>query len=287
MKKDMKYKIGIVGVGFVGSAIAHGFAQFADIKMYDKYNNSFHSLYEVVNESDFIFVSVPTPMKEDGTQDLSNMDDAIESIVINAYNPKIIIIKSTILPGTTKNYAYKYPGHDFVFSPEFLTERTAKIDFMNPSSIILGGIHKHSDSLKLVRNLFNERFSGVNIFVTSSDAAELVKYILNSFFAVKISFFNEIYDMTQYMGIDYDEIKAMVLSDFRIADSHCDVPGHDGDRGYGGKCFPKDVNALVSWAESQNLHADIAKISSLVNERLRDSKDWLNIKGATSLNNYH
>ncbi len=283
----MKYKIGIVGVGFVGSAIAHGFAQFADIKMYDKYNNSFHSLYEVVNESDFIFVSVPTPMKEDGTQDLSNMDDAIESIVINAYNPKIIIIKSTILPGTTKNYAYKYPGHDFVFSPEFLTERTAKIDFMNPSSIILGGIHKHSDSLKLVRNLFNERFSGVNIFVTSSDAAELVKYILNSFFAVKISFFNEIYDMTQYMGIDYDEIKAMVLSDFRIADSHCDVPGHDGDRGYGGKCFPKDVNALVSWAESQNLHADIAKISSLVNERLRDSKDWLNIKGATSLNNYH
>ena len=283
----MKYKIGIVGVGFVGSAIAHGFAQFADIKMYDKYNNSFHSLYEVVNESDFIFVSVPTPMKEDGTQDLSNMDDAIESIVITAYNPKIIIIKSTILPGTTKNYAYKYPGHDFVFSPEFLTERTAKIDFMNPSSIILGGIHRHSESLKLVKNLFNERFSGVNIFVTSSDAAELVKYILNSFFAVKISFFNEIYDMTQYMGIDYDEIKAMVLSDFRIADSHCDVPGHDGDRGYGGKCFPKDVNALVSWAESQNLHADIAKISSLVNERLRDSKDWLNIKGATSLNNYH
>lgn len=287
MKNDIKHKIGIVGVGFVGSAIAHGFAQFADIKMYDKYNDSFHSLYEVVNESDYIFVSVPTPMGEDGRQDLSSLDNAIESIVETAYEPKIIIIKSTVLPGTTKNFAYKYPDHDFIFSPEFLTERTAKIDFINPSSIILGGIHRHSDSLKRVKNLFKERFSGANVFVTSSDAAELVKYILNSFFAVKISFFNEIYDIAQYMGVDYDEVKAMVLSDFRIADSHCDVPGHDGDRGFGGKCFPKDVNALVNWAESQSLHADIVKIASLVNDRLRGTKDWLDIKGATSLNNYH
>ncbi|MCP3926350.1 MAG: UDP-glucose/GDP-mannose dehydrogenase family protein [Desulfobacterales bacterium] len=283
----MKYKIGIVGVGFVGSAIAHGFAQFADIKMYDKYNDSYNSLYEVVNESDIIFVSVPTPMQEDGTQDLSNLDDAIENIVITAYKPKIIIIKSTVLPGTTKNYAYKYADHDFVFSPEFLTERTAKIDFINPTSIILGGIHKHSDSLKLVRNLFQERFSGANVFVTCSDAAELVKYILNSFFAVKISFFNEIYDMAKFMGVDYDEVKAMVLADSRIADSHCDVPGHDGDRGFGGKCFPKDVNALVTWAEDQGLHADIVKITGFVNERIRKSKDWLKIKGATSVNNYH
>jgi len=282
MEKE-KPKMAVIGFGFLGSALSHGFALQADIKIYDKYDNIYDSLEDAVNLSDFIFIGVPTPMNDDGSQNLSSMDDAVESVVNVAKSKKIIILKSTIIPGTTRNYAKKYKKHDFVFNPEFLTERNAKLDFINSARIILGGEKKITTK---VEKLYRIRFTHTPIYKTTWEAAEVVKYMSNSFFAIKVSFLNEMYDIAKHIGVPYEELKDMWLADQRIGNSHTDVPGHDGQRGYGGKCFPKDVQAFIKWAEENKLHLDMCKVANNVNERIREVKDWLAIKGATSKNDY-
>lgn len=280
---DNKSTIGIIGFGFLGRAMAHGFALHANMKIYDKYDNTYDSLEETVNFSDFIFVGVPTPMSSDGAQDLTAVYDAVDSIVKVAKSRKIIVLRSTIIPGTTKLLAEKYKAHDFAFFPEFLTERAAKLDFINPARIIFGGDEKITERLKM---LFRTRFPHTPIYKTTWEAAEMVKYMSNSFFAIKISFLNEMYDVAKHIGVSYEDLRDMWLADCRIGNSHTDVPGHDGSRGYGGKCFPKDVKAFIKWAGTNGLSVDICKAADEVNERIRDNKDWFDIKGATTDNDY-
>ena len=285
------YKIGIVGFGFVGKAIAYGFNTHAEIFTYDKYGDCTHTLEETVENSDIIFVCVPTPMNEDGTQDLSNMDDAIEAIHKCAgMNPKIIIIKSTVLPGTVRIYQENNPIHTFVFNPEFLTERVAKLDFINQNRIILGfeqdAFETVSEEIKTVVDIYRTRFPHTPMYVTNFETAELIKYMCNTFFAVKLSFLNEMYDVADKLNIDFDELICMFLADNRIGNSHTDVPGHDGMRGWGGKCFPKDIAAFIQWSDKNEIDLDMCKAAQKVNDRVRPEKDWENIKGATSKNNY-
>lgn len=275
--------IGIIGFVFLGRAMAHGFALHANINIYDKYDDSYDSLTETVNESDFLFVGVPTPMSDDGSQDLSNIYDAIDNINHVAAESKIIVLRSTIIPGTTRKVAEKYPLHRFAFFPEFLTERSAKLDFINAARLIFGGDEETTSALE---ELFKPRFPHTPVYKTSWEGAEMAKYMANCFFAVKISFLNEMYDAAQKLNVDYDELRNMWLSDFRIGNSHTDVPGHDGNRGYGGKCFPKDVNALIKWAQENNVDMDMCVAANQVNERVRENKDWFDIKGATSKNTY-
>lgn len=280
-----KARLGIIGFGFVGRALAHGFGPVADIKIYDKYENVYNSLEETVNDSDFLFIGVPTPVDKNGKQDLSNLDDAIGSIVKVPVGRKIIILKSTIVPGTTRKYAERHKAHDFIFCPEFLTERTAKLDFINASRIIIGGQDESAENK--VEHLYRSRFTHTPIYKTTWEVAEVLKYMCNCFFAVKISFLNEMYDITnKFLNVSFEELRDMWLADFRIGNSHKDVPGPDGYRGYGGKCFPKDVKSFITWAESEKLHLDMCRAADKVNERVRVDKDWLRIKGATSKNNY-
>lgn len=278
--------VGVVGFGFLGKAFVHGFSLHANIKIYDKYDNTYDSLEDVVNLSKFIMVGVPTPMRNDGSQDLSNIDDAIKDIVRVAKKRKAIVLRSTIIPGTTGGYASKYPEHNFLFHPEFLTERSSKLDFINAARIIIG--HQKGDDAcaKEFKLLYRTRFPHTPIYLTTYEAAEVVKYMCNSFFAVKISFLNELYDTAKHIGVSYNELRSMFLADARIGNSHTDVPGYDGNRGYGGKCFPKDIQAFIRWAESEGLKLDMCKVADKVNERVRPVKDWLDIKGATSENNY-
>jgi len=278
-----KRTVGVIGFGFLGRAFVHGFMLHADIKIYDKYDDIYDSLDDTVNLSEYIFIGVPTPMQDDGSQDLSSMDDAVYNIVNIAKEKKIIILRSTIIPGTTRNYSEKYPDHDFVFCPEFLTERQAKLDFLNTARIILGGM-KHAT--QAIKDFCRIRFPHTPIYLTTWEAAEVVKYMNNCFFAVKISFLNEIYDIAKYINVPYESLKDMWLADQRIGNSHADVPGHDKCRGYGGKCFPKDVQAFVNWAEHNGLTVEMCKSANKVNEKVRDVKDWLDIKGATSKNDY-
>ena len=279
-----KSKIGIVGFGFVGSAVAHGFSLCADIKIYDKYNNVFDSLEKTVESSDFLFVSVPTPMTDDGNQNLSDLNDVVENIVRIASKRKIVILKSTVVPGTTRNYAKKFSNHDFVFNPEFLTERSAKLDFINTARIILGG--DDETVLNRVETLYRTRFSHTPIFKTTWEGAETVKYMANTFFVVKVSFLNEIFDIAEFINVPYNDLRDMWLADSRIGNSHTDVPGHDFQRGVGGKCFPKDLKSFIKWGEENNFKMEMFKAADSVNERVRKVKDWENIKGATTKYNY-
>jgi len=277
--KDNMPNIGIVGFGFIGKAVCHGFSLHANIKIYDKYGDSPNTLEDTINSSDYIFVGVPTPMRDDGTQDLTYLDDAIGSIAEVATHQKIIIIKSTVVPGTNRSFALKYPKHYFISNPEFLTQRTFRLDFINSARIIVGG---QPQATSWVRDLYRIRFPHTPIYRTTWEAAEIVKYMTNCFFALKISFCNEVYQLCDKLQIPYNDLKAMWLSDGRVGNSHTDVPGHDGDLGYGGKCFTKDVQAFITWAESTGMTFETLRAAESVNTKVRSLKDWENIKGATS-----
>ncbi len=141
-------------------------------------------------------------------------------------------------------------------------------------------------TLNEIEALYRNRFVHTPIYKTTYEGAELVKYMANCFFALKISYLNEIYDIAKKLGIEYDDLKKMWLADGRIGNSHADVPGHDGDRGFGGKCFIKDINALVQWADKNNFELNTLKATIETNKRVRTLKDWENITGVTTKNNY-
>lgn len=276
--------IGIIGYGFVGKGVAHTFKDM-ELRIYDKYNGSQDTIERLVVDSDVIFICVPTPMKDNGDQDLSNLSDAVKGVVYNAPGKRYIVIRTTVVPGTTKHFARLFPEHDFVFMPEFLSERTSIFDSLNPSRIIIGGVEK-SAGFYMVKSLYEDRFPHVPIFETTWEGAELSKYMANCFYATKISFMNEMYDMADHLGVEYDKLRDMLLASGWVADMHMKVPGPDGDRGYGGKCFPKDVKAFIKWAEREGLSVELCKAANYVNEVVRSNKNWFDIKGATSSNNY-
>ena len=279
-----KPKIGVIGNGFVGSAIVGGFSLVADVMVHD--NDALrttHSLKELVTESEYIFVSVPTPMKksENNKMDLTIMDNVIEDISkLSSSTSSIVILKSTILPRTTEKYAKKYKNIDFVFCPEFLTERTARLDFINSSRIIIG-TEKDAVADK-VENMLRVRFPYTKIIKTDSTTAEFIKYMNNCFFAAKISIMNEFYQASVALDVDWDKALDGFLSDGRVGNSHLDVPGHDGQYGFGGKCFPKDINAFINLFVEIGISPTMLEAAWEKNMEVRDERDWESIIGATS-----
>ncbi len=276
--------IGIVGNGFVGSAIASGFGLHANIKIYDKDpERSTHTLSDTVNQSEFIFVSVPTPMKGimGGEIDLTIMDSVFEEIErVNQRSDNIFIIKSTVIPGSVERYVKRYPKMNIAFSPEFLTERAARLDFINSARIVLGG---ESDIADRVEKLFRTRFPYTKIIKTDVATAQFIKYMANCFFAVKVSFMNEMFQGARSLDIDWDTAMDGFISDGRIGNSHLDVPGHDGSPGFGGKCFPKDLNAFIRLFQDVGINPAIMKAAWEKNLEVRDDRDWSEIDGAVSL----
>lgn len=270
----MKRKtVGIIGNGFVGEAQAFAFSASADVKIYDiNPLRSTHSLGEVLDQ-EFVFVCLPTPMRPDGTQDISFIEKFFDSVFTN--ENQIFIIKSTVLPGTTKGLSEKF-GFDIVFSPEFLTERSSKIDMLTQARIILGGDSKLT---KRVKELFSERFANKHIIETDSVTAEYVKYMNNCFLATKVSIMNEFKRLGDAIGVDWEKALYGFASDGRIGDSHLQVPGPDGLMGYGGTCFPKDVNALLRFAQEQGIAMNTIEGGWWTNLEVRPEKDWEKMKG--------
>lgn len=267
-----KFKVGVIGNGFVGESQAFAFSPTTDLRIYDiDPLKATHSKAEI-DECDFVFVCVPTPMKKDGTQDLSYVDGVFEKA---AFGP-IYIIKSTILPGTTEMLNEKYHNLSIIFSPEFLTERTAKLDMLTQARIILGGEKWMTDK---VRVLFEQRFRNKHIIQTDSTTAELVKYMNNTFFATKVSIMNEFKLLADAIGADWDTALYGFASDGRIGDSHLHVPGPDGRLGYGGTCFPKDVNALLNFAKENGINLHTVQGGWKTNLEVRPEKDWEKDKG--------
>ena len=278
--------IGIIGNGFVGSAIVSGFSLHANVKIYDaKPELSTHSLYDVVNGSDYIFVGVPTPMKTvtGGEIVLDIMDSVFNSIVSVkksenfSYENVVFIIKSTVVPGTVEKYKRMYPNLRIVFNPEFLTERSARLDFINSSRVVLGGEPEDVDS---VEELYKLRFPHKHIIKTDVATAQFIKYMCNCFFSVKVSFMNEMKQAAVAGDINWQDAMAGFVSDGRIGNSHLDVPGHDGSHGFGGKCFPKDLNAFIHYFKTMGINPTVMLAAWEKNLEVRENHDWLDIEGA-------
>ena len=266
------YKLGVIGHGYVGESQSFAFSPSFDVRVYDKDSlKSTHSLNEVL-DSDFIFVCVPTPMKKDGSQDLS----FVESFFKTAKDGPIYIIKSTIIPGTTNLLNEKFKNLKIIFSPEFLTERTAKLDILTQTRIILGGDKVLTGK---VRKIYDIRFKNKTIIETDSLTAEYIKYMNNTFFASKVSIMNEFYRLANHLGVDWEKALYGFVSDQRIGDSHLNVPGPDGKLGFGGTCFPKDINAFISFAKKNNVNMNVLEAAWKTNLEVRPERDWEKLKG--------
>jgi len=284
-----KFNCGIYGFGFVGKAITQGLSLTHNLKIYD-IKEKVDSFEDTVDNSEFIFICLPTPMTdvEGGRIDLSIIDGEIDKIAthLNYKSNKIIIIKSTIIPGTTSRYQDKYPELNFIFNPEFLTERNARVDFINTARIVLGGKGKDDPNLRRVEEMYRARFLHTPIFKTNYETAEFVKYLCNNFFANKVMYFNEQRlvaekfnehcDLISESGgkIHWQEAVRMLLADGRIGNSHYEVPGHDGQLGFGGSCVPKDLCAYRNWAKDVGAETPILDEDWEYNKKIREDWDW-------------
>jgi UDPglucose 6-dehydrogenase len=271
-------KVGIIGVGYVGGAVKHSFEKHFDILTYDidPKKSTVANITDLVDQCEFIFITLPTPMKEDGSCDLNNIHSVLSELNCNPFDDRIAIIKSSIPPGTTKSLATKFPCIDLVFSPEFLTERNANQDFERQDKVILGGIPAHTGS---VAHLFKKVCPLAHICETDFTTAEMVKFTINCFLATKVSVFNELYQISEKLGIDYNQMIALSLLDNRIGSSHTAVPGWDGHFGFGGSCFPANVNIMMSTAKSLDIDPKVLRACWEKNLEVRPEKDWEQLKG--------
>ena len=271
-------KIGIIGQGYVGTAIKVGFEPHYTVETYDKYDGwkTTIQLTDLVETCQVIFVCVPTPMNKDGSCHTDIVESVVKKIddrVDLANIPKpTVVIKSTVPPGTTDRLHKKYKGVDVIFNPEFLTEMNFIEDFKNQSRIILGGVRRGTS---LLRQVYSKVFPHATIVKTNAKYAETVKYFINCFLGTKVSFANEMKMLCDEIDIDYDKVVEYATYDERLGKSHWAVPGPDGELGFGGHCLPKDISAIVNGYGDMELLQAVLK----VNDRVRENRDWEEMKG--------
>lgn len=271
--------IGLIGLGFVGNAFNSYVKHYHNICSFDLVKkSSCKSIEEVVNKSEIIFVCLPTPMRKDGSCDISIVHSVVKEINHFSVEDKVVVLKSTIPVGTTRKLNLEFSNINIVFNPEFLTEANSIDDFANQNRIIIGG--EHEDSVKKVYNLYFEMFENSKLICTDSQTAEMVKYTTNCFLATKVSFANEIKNFCDVHQINYDKMIEISVEDKRLGFSHWQVPGPDGKNGFGGSCFPKDMASLVHQFSINDLKSYV--ISSAWNRNIeldRKDQDWKILKG--------
>ena len=272
--------VGIIGMGYVGSALKEGFNKYHRIETFDIQSSlsTCNSEEELVSKSDILFLCLPTPMKKNGACDISIVEKVISKLdnIINANSEKIVVIKSTIPPGTTENFNKKYNNLSIVFNPEFLTEANFIEDFRNQNRIILGG---QRPATTAVKQFYIKIFPKATIVKTGSTYAEMVKYFANTFLATKVSFANEMKMICDKLEIDYDKVVEYAIYDNRLGKSHWAVPGPDGKPGFGGSCFPKDINALINKSKKLGIETEVLNSVWQTNLKVRPERDWEKLKG--------
>jgi UDPglucose 6-dehydrogenase len=275
--------IAIIGYGIVGQAVAHG---FSTPKMQEKYRVLFYdrfkeseSLESVVNASEFIFICLPTPMKADESGiDLSIIEEMVAEVAqYTDGTDKVVVIKSTVVPGTTQRLQEAHPGTRFCFNPEFLRETSYLHDALHPDRIIVGTTDEQV--AERVSKLFRTQFPYVHMFHTDPTTAEMVKYMANMYLAQKVMFANEMASVCAAAGIEYADVKSIVVGDHRIFDSHLDI---HPEGGFGGKCFPKDLVAIRGRARELGVEMELLSKVWELNKRVRKVKDWEEIPFAVT-----
>jgi UDPglucose 6-dehydrogenase len=252
-------KIGIVGLGFVGGTVERWFQVMGGVQLfrYDKFKNV-GSIGEV-NQADIIFVAVPTPFTD------RYDDSAVRKTLDNIADGKIVVIKSTILPGSTVFFQQQHSRKTILFNPEFLTEANAYKDFLSPCRQLVG--YANEDGMTAAANVLSLLPPSKYSKVMPSTEAELVKYMSNTFLSTRVIFANQIYDICQAAGADYNLVRAAVGVDPRIGYSHFNV-FDGGYRGYGGHCLPKDTRALIQYGKSLGASTELLDSLEKINDNL-------------------
>lgn len=261
-----KLKLGIIGHGFVGKATDWGFNKRVEKYIVDPlYKNSVRDLKEFA--PDMVFICVPTPMDEDGSQDSSIVENVISEL--KSYCPDTIkIVKSTVLPSVLDNLQRIEPN--LIYNPEFLREKYANQDFINSDMIIFGGDRNISSTVSNAYLRHSRCITKEHIF-TDLKTASLIKYSINTYLATKVIFFNELHNIFEDQNVSdtWESVIEIISKDKRIGSSHMNVPGHDGKKGFGGACFPKDSLALVKYAAESEKELNLLKSAIKINNRIR------------------
>jgi len=263
-------KIGIIGYGFVGKALENGIKDNVDIFLVDPIlNTKISDLKDFLPE--IIFICVPTPMNEDGSQDLSIINSVLKEIKENSINSKIVI-KSTVLPDSIIEIEKLIP--DVIYNPEFLREKHAFEDFIGSEIIIFGG---QKDSANEIANFYRKHTNCINSDYQFTDliTASMVKYSINTFLSTKVIFFNQIFNIFKSLSNEknWEQFVKIISKDKRIGSSHLSVPGHDGRYGFGGACLPKDSSALINYASSIDESLTLLEKSVEINNSIRSAYD--------------
>jgi len=296
--------IGIVGQGFVGTSVAEKLREVAVVHTYDVATGwLIWTLSSISRDSDpeadppwaekmiqrtdgIVFVCLPTPMKPDGSVDVSIVRGVLKELnqaCCQLQKSTTVLIKSTIPPGTTEQFNSEFFCIDVVFNPEFLREATAREDYASQTQIVLGGPVNQQ-----VLQLFHDAFPRARRVRTDSTTAEMLKYLTNCFLATKVSFANEMYQICKAVGVDWSILSVMAVeNDSRLGESHWQVPGpmiaDDGSgrylKGFGGSCFPKDINGLMAFARSKGIDPKVMRAVWEKNLEVRPECDWEKLKG--------
>lgn len=288
---ELNAVVGQIGHGYIGQAVEHLFRKKFEVLVYDKFKPGSKPLSELVSRADVIFVAVPTPMKQSGECHTGIVEEVLqdvfnESLKVGRDTQEfVIVIKSTVYPGFTKKMQKRHPKLRIVFSPEFLTEKNSIEDFANSFRVIFGG--RREDALvlfKFFESVWSDRIGDdvenpVYLVHTSPDVAEMVKLFTNVILTTRVLFANEMYQICQKIDVKYSDVAATACLDPRINPSHLQVPGPDGNLGFGGHCFPKDINNLRHFCREIGVPEKLFTAVIERNLELRQDRNWEEMKG--------
>jgi len=270
MNKNKKI-IGVIGLGMVGGMVYRWFkSQKYDVIGYDKFKKNGGKNPDDLNKADIVFLCLPTPHSD--SEDMGVSLASFEEIIEKLKKPKMFVIKSTVPPGTTEILQEKFKGRYFFHNPEFLTEATAWKDFSRPTLQLIGYTKK---SKKFANDILKILPKAKYANVLSATATEIFKFARNAFFATKVIFANQIYDLCEAWGVSYDDMKKAMSAEPWICGNHLEVV-HKGYRGFGGKCLPKDLKTLIKAFHSKKVRPSLFEAVDSVNTELLENQKLMN-----------
>jgi UDPglucose 6-dehydrogenase len=262
------FKIGIIGKGFVGGAVSNGFNKNVEQIIVDPVHSD-TTLEQLIEQGPTLtFICVPTPPNEDGSINVDIVTDVLIELSMRDYKG-VVVVKSTIIPDYLQQFKKEF-DLKIVYNPEFLTEANAHADFINPNMQVLGGKWKDCEVVEKAY-LRHSSVKVVPTFKTDLTTASLLKYTINSYLATKVMFMNDIHKLHQAgtSQVSWEQFTDMLTRDPRIGDSHMQVPGPDGEFGFGGHCFPKDTEALLKYANDKSIKLNMLKKAVEINKKIR------------------
>jgi len=269
MGASMKIKIGIIGYGFVGQAVANSFAgrDNVKVKIHDPaYPDISKSIDSIKDKCEAIFVCLPTPQNEHGACDTTILEEVLEQLLGYA---GVVICKSTAPPVTYRRLSNQL-GLKLIHAPEFLTAANANSDYLDPVNIVIGGKNSlWEEAAKYIVPYTN--FNPVNVEYCSIAEAAMFKYVANTMLAMKVVMNNEYAAMCERFNINWETVAGIAEGDARLGYTHWRVPGPDKKRGFGGACFPKDATALLNMANESDLEMTMLSTAIRTNDQLRNT----------------